>query len=62
MKMSQIRYLREQAARAERLARSAMDALTIERLIEASREYRLQADRLEVAPNRDADELALSLH
>jgi hypothetical protein len=61
--MSQIRYLREQAARAERLARSAMDSVTIDRLVEASREYRQRADRLELEPPlADGGESAESLH
>ncbi|MET0968724.1 MAG: hypothetical protein ABWY18_05935 [Tardiphaga sp.] len=51
--MSQVRYLREQAARAERLARNMMDAVTIQRLVEASREYRQLADRLELCSDRD---------
>lgn len=50
--MSQIQYLREQAARAERLARGVMDAVTVERLVEASREYRRLADCLEVGPQQ----------
>lgn len=51
--MDRIQYFREQAARAERLARSVMDAVTVERLVEASREYRQLADRLEGSPEHD---------
>jgi hypothetical protein len=45
--MTQIEHLREQAERAERLARNVLDAITVARLLEASQEYRKQADRLE---------------
>jgi hypothetical protein len=49
--MSKARHLREQAARAERLASPALDRLTIERLLAISREYRAQAERLELSPH-----------
>lgn len=45
--MTRIEYLREQAQRAERLARNVLDAVTVARLLEASEDYRRQADRLE---------------
>ncbi|UGV25827.1 hypothetical protein E0H22_09095 [Rhodopseudomonas boonkerdii] len=45
--MTRIEYLREQAQRAERLARNVLDAVTVTRLLEASEDYRRQADRLE---------------
>ena len=45
--MTQIEHLREQAQRAERLARNVLDAVTVARLLEASEDYRRQADRLE---------------
>lgn len=45
--MTQIEHLREQAQRAERLARCMLDATTVARLLEASEDYRQQADRLE---------------
>lgn len=45
--MTQIEHLREQAQRAERLARNVLDAVTVARLLEASEEYRRQADHLE---------------
>lgn len=45
--MTQIEHLREQAQRAERLARNVLDAVTVARLLEASEDYRQQADRLE---------------
>jgi hypothetical protein len=45
--MTQIEHLRAQAQRAERLARHVVDAITIDRLLEASAEYRRQADGLE---------------
>jgi len=44
--MSKIQYLREQAARAERLAQGGFDHLTTERLKQAAREYRRQAEQL----------------
>jgi hypothetical protein len=47
--MSKIEYLREQAARAERLAKTVMDALTAQRLqafaAECRREIKTQAER-----------------
>jgi hypothetical protein len=46
--MSKIEYLREQAARAERLAKTVMDALTAQRLqafaAECRREIKTQAE------------------
>jgi hypothetical protein len=45
--MSRVQYLREQAARAERLASPALDAVTVERLLAMSREYRTLAEQLE---------------
>ncbi|QUS39075.1 hypothetical protein RPMA_09685 [Tardiphaga alba] len=45
--MTQIEHLREQAQRAERLARNVLDVVTVSRLLEASEDYRRQADRLE---------------
>ena len=46
--MSKIKYLREQAARAERLAKTVMDALTAQRLqafaAECRREIKTQAE------------------
>jgi hypothetical protein len=45
--MSKVQYLREQAARAERLASPALDAVTVERLLAMSREYRSLAEQLE---------------
>jgi len=45
--MTRIEYLREQALRAERLAHNVLDAVTATRLLEASKDYRRQADRLE---------------
>ena len=53
--MTKVQYLRDQAARAERLARGALDSLTIERLTAFSIEYRQMADLLELTP-----ELALA--
>jgi hypothetical protein len=44
--MSKIQYLRDQAAKADRLARAMVDSLTIERLQAMSRDYQLQADQL----------------
>jgi hypothetical protein len=45
--MTRAQHLREQAIRAERLARTIMDAVTVTRLVEASHAYRQEADRLE---------------
>lgn len=44
--MSRIQYLREQAARAERLAQGGFDRLTTERLKQAARDFRMQAEQL----------------
>ena len=54
--MTQAKQLRDQASRAERLARGALDILTIERLTALSVEYRRTADLLELTP-----ELALEV-
>lgn len=45
--MTEIEHLREQAQRAERLARNVLDAVTVTRLLEASADYRNEANRLE---------------
>lgn len=45
--MDQIFRLRQQAEKAERLARSGFDPITCERLLAASREYRQQAIEIE---------------
>lgn len=45
--MTQIEHLREQAQRAERLARNVLDAITVARLLQASQDYRHEADLLE---------------
>jgi hypothetical protein len=45
--MTQVEHLREQAARAERLARHVLDVVTIARLLEASKDYRRQAELLQ---------------
>lgn len=44
--MNTVQYLREQATRAERLARMASDSLTTERLQQAAKDYLLQAEQL----------------
>jgi hypothetical protein len=44
--MNKIEYLQAQAARAERLARNAMDALTVERLLSFAAECRKQIKAL----------------
>ena len=44
--MSRIQYLREQAARAERLAQGGFDRLTTERLKQAARDFQMQAEQL----------------
>jgi len=51
--MNRVQYLRDQAMRAERLARTILDAVTVSRLIEASHEYRQEADRLEQRESSD---------
>ena len=48
--MTRVQYLRDQAARADRLARGALDHLTIERLTAFSIEYRQLANQLELTP------------
>jgi hypothetical protein len=45
--MSRIQYLKEQAARAERLARSMLDTVTVERLQAFAAECRSEAKILE---------------
>jgi hypothetical protein len=45
--MTKAQYLRDQAIRAERLAQNVLDAVTVKRLIQASQDYRQEADRLE---------------
>ena len=44
--MTKIQYLRDQAARAERLARSVMDTLTVDRLQAFAANCRAQAEAL----------------
>lgn len=44
--MSRIQYLREQAARAERLSQGGFDPLTTERLQQAAQDFRKLADQL----------------
>jgi hypothetical protein len=44
--MDDIQHLRDQAARAERLAAASLDQLTIERLLAFSEEMRAEAERL----------------
>jgi hypothetical protein len=44
--MSRIQYLREQAARAERLAQGGFDPETTEQLKRAARDFRMQAEQL----------------
>jgi hypothetical protein len=43
--MTEFQYLQEQAARAERLARSMLDAVTVERLLAFAAECREKAER-----------------
>jgi hypothetical protein len=45
-------HFREQAARAERLARSILDEEASKRLLEASAEFRRQAEQLDERPNK----------
>jgi hypothetical protein len=44
--MSRIDDLKQQAARAERLAQQALDNLTIERLRQAAKDYLAEAEKL----------------
>ena len=44
--MNKVEYLKDQAARADRLARAALDELTTKRLRQASKDYLLEADLL----------------
>ena len=44
--MSRLEYLREQAARAERLAQGGFDPVTTEQLKQAARDFRIQAEQL----------------
>jgi hypothetical protein len=46
MTMSRVQYLREQAARAERLSQGGFDPLTTERLKQAAQDFRRQAEQL----------------
>ena len=48
--MTDIKHLRDKADRAERLARTAGDSLTIDRLMSLSSEYRHKADQLSITP------------
>jgi len=45
--MTKLQYLQEQAARAERLARSILDTVTVERLQTFAAECRAKANTLE---------------
>jgi hypothetical protein len=49
---SQSDYLREQAERAERLARSILDEEASKRLVEAATEFRRQAEQLDERPGK----------
>jgi hypothetical protein len=51
--MKKIEYLQQQAARAERLARSIVDAVTVQRLQAFAAECRTQAKALD-EPRADA--------
>jgi hypothetical protein len=48
--MTDINSLRDKAERAERLARTVGDSLTIDRLMGLSAEYRQRADQLSITP------------
>ncbi|MGM4893138.1 hypothetical protein [Tardiphaga sp. 839_C3_N1_4] len=48
--MTDIKNLRDKADRAERLARTVGDSLTIDRLMSLSAEYRQRADHLSITP------------
>jgi hypothetical protein len=51
---SQSDHLREQAERAERLARSILDEEASKRLVEAATEFRRQAEQLDERPDKSA--------
>jgi hypothetical protein len=57
--MNRVQYLREQAARADRLARGAFDNLTTERLRQAARDYLSEADRLAARFSTEPEAAAL---
>ena len=48
--VTDIKNLRDKAERAERLARTVGDSLTIDRLMGLSAEYRQRADQLSITP------------
>jgi hypothetical protein len=52
--MSRIDYLRDQAERAERLAKNIMDTLTVEKLRAFAAECRSQAEALSAESKKDA--------
>jgi hypothetical protein len=52
--MNRIEYLRDQAERAERLAKGIMDALTVERLQAFAAECRSQVEALSADKNNSA--------
>jgi hypothetical protein len=52
--MSRIEYLRDQAERAERLAKSIMDTLTAERLRAFAAECRSQVEALSTETEKNA--------
>jgi hypothetical protein len=51
---SQSDHLREQAERAERLARSILDEEASKQLLQASREFRRQAEQLDERSDKSA--------
>jgi hypothetical protein len=59
--MSRIEFLKQQAARAERLARGAFDNLTVERLKQAAKDYQAEAEQLTSANNMATDPAAALL-
>jgi hypothetical protein len=56
--MNKIQHLQDQAARAERLARNALDTLTVERLSAFAAECRQQIDLLAAGPTQMGQEPA----
>ena len=52
--MGRIDHLKQQAVRAERLARQALDNLTVERLRQAARDYLAEAEQLAATANAAA--------
>jgi hypothetical protein len=53
--MSRRQYLKDRAAKAERLAQTIMDTLTVQRLREIATEFRAEAEQFSTEGFREAD-------